>query len=97
MRPTDTNLGPDGHPAAPNGAWGMANCLFMTPSILFGAVSSIVLNTLVDVLDRPPDHLQSLFAVPSLVVGRWLQFFRSRQQIAESFLHVRLIFAEREL
>ena len=75
----------------------MANRLFMISSILFGAVSSIALNTLVDVLDRQPDHLQVLFAVPSLVVGRSLQFFRSRLQTAERFLHVRLIFAEREL
>lgn len=75
----------------------MANRLFMISSFVFGVVSIIVLNTFVDVLDRQPDCLQGLFAVPSLVVGRSLQFFRSRLQMAESFLHVWLIFAEREL
>jgi hypothetical protein len=75
----------------------MANRLFVIPSFLFGMVSIVVLNALVDVLDRQPDRLQGLFAVPSLIVGRSLQFLRSRLQMAESFLHVRLIFAKREL
>ena len=48
-------------------------------------------------LDRLPGELQRLFAMSTFVVSRALQLFRGCLQMAESFLHVGLIFTESTL
>jgi hypothetical protein len=63
-------------------------------AILFGTVSVVVLNSLIYMLDRLPGELQRLFAMSTFVVSRALQLFRGCLQMAESFLHVGLIFTE---
>jgi hypothetical protein len=55
----------------------------------------IRVNACVHVVDGLPGELQSLGTVPTFIVLSFLQFFRGRLQVAKSFLHVRLIFAER--
>jgi hypothetical protein len=97
MYPTDTNKGLKGHPEAPDGASGVANSSLVVSSILFGPMSIVVLNPLIHVLDGLPGELQRLFAMSTFVVSRALQFFRSCLQMAESFLHMGLIFTESEL
>ncbi len=69
----------------------------MLSAILFGTVSVVVLNSLIYMLDRLPGELQRLFAMSTFVVSRALQRFRGCLQMAESFLHVGLIFTESTL
>jgi hypothetical protein len=45
-------------------------------------------------LDRLPGELQRPFPMSTFVVSRALQLFRGCLQMAESFLHVGLIFTE---
>jgi hypothetical protein len=97
MRLTDTNIGLKGHPEAPNGASRVANSSLVVSSILFGPMSIIVLNPLINVLDGLPGELQRLFAMSTFVVSRSLQFFPGRLQMAERFLHMGLIFTESKL
>lgn len=69
----------------------------MLSAILFGRVSVVVLNSLIYMPDRLPGELQRLFAISTFVVSRALQRFRGCLQMAESFLHVGLIFTESTL
>ena len=57
----------------------------------------VVLNPLIHVLDRLPGKFQRLFTMSTLVVSRALQFCRGCLQMAESFLHMGLIFTESKL
>ncbi|OLB24704.1 MAG: hypothetical protein AUH15_00395 [Acidobacteriales bacterium 13_2_20CM_55_8] len=68
-----------------------ANRLLLIVPLAPGSMNVVVLNAGLNVIDRLLSEIQSLDAMPALVLIRFLQFFRGFPQMLKSCLHMRLV------